>query len=533
MIVLSILLAIVFCIIFCHFQAKYFRETRNHIKLFEDFFKRKMDYRTFTIEDDIPQIAEVGADDSDLNKLIAEINHYIVKTKGTTEFSVIQNKVERKLSMREGQASAKISFPTYIGLMGTFLGVLMGIFAFTLGLNDKDVISNDSIQSLLAGVIVSMFTSGVGLFLSTRNTAKLGDVKKSVEEDKNEFYDFVQTELMPSIDTSLSSAIAKLHETVDNFEPTFNNVITRFQQTFDRCTQAFGDNFEKNVRTISNAIIAMGNNIDKINKNIKLQEKILSTLRSGEIVRGMDKYVEAAERFTLVTGAIDKFEETRQLMLNAAHEAIAIQQSYDESLRVPLQVASKINMILDRITSFEQSLKDLGESLRDREVLGDDIIKAIRRQVNSIQQRNEIANRYLETADGKLEDLFIEQTKFISLLNDRYRDAIEGHIEGFERMIAEQTAQIDTQHNQFIASLQEKFNVEEVRQEFTNLRKLEQIEKKLAELTGKIVQPSNLATMQSEMKVVESQLNNLRSELESINKNTKGRSIFSFGARKS
>ena len=122
-------------------------------------------------------------------------------------------------------------------------------------------------------------------------------------------------------------------------------------------------------------------------------------------------------------------------------------------------------------------------------------------------------------------------------MNDRYRDAIEGHIEGFENMIKAQTIQLESQHEEFIAALKEKFNIEDIRVEFTNLRKLEIIEHKLSEIIGKIVVSESIEDIQQEIESVASQLGDLKIELASINKNTKdkeksgGSGFFGFGRR--
>lgn len=523
----TIFFSVVVALCFIAGQIYCFIETLKYIKLFGNFFEKKQPYSTFQkkVGDEyIPQLTEVGEPGSDLNNLIKEINHYIEKTKGTTDFSVIQNKVDRKLSMRYDQSAAKLSFPTYLGLMGTFLGVFWGISMFLVGFDGAGSISDNSIKNLLTGVLVSMFTSLCGLGLTTWNTATSGEARKKIEEDKNEFFDFIQTELMPSLDVGMVTAISKLHETVDKFEPAFNRVIDRFQNTFDKCTQAFGDNFEKHVNVVSHAVMVMGDNMDKINQNIQLQEQLLATLKGNEIVRGLDKYVEASTRFTDIIKSLDKFEEARRMMLAAAQEAIAIQNKYNESLKIPREIALKINSILDRITGFERSMQDLGETLTNRHILGNQVVEAIQRQVQGISKKSRIADKYLEMADGKLEDLFTKQTEVIQQMNDRYRDALLGHIEGFENMIKGQTAQLESQHEQFVAALKAKFNVEEVREEFTNLRKLEMIEKELAEITGKIVSPENVEEVQKSVRAVASQLGDLKKELVSFkNKDDKGK----------
>lgn len=485
-ILVTILISAVVAVIFFSFQWRYFTETRKYRGLFRDFFDKKLPYSTFLKElenESITQMTSVGKDGSDLNELISEINHYVVKTKGTTDFAVIQNKVERRLNMRYDQSTAKLSFPTYLGLMGTFLGVFMGIFMFVLGFDGVAGITDQSITNLLIGVLVSMSTSFVGLLLTTVNNAYAAEARKKIEEDKNEFYDFMQTELMPNLDVSMVLAITKLHETVDRFEPAFNRVITNFQQTFDRCTAAFGSSFERNVTAVAAAVDTMGRNMNKINENIQLQERLLSTLKSGEIVRGMDKYIEAANNFVGITQSLNKFEEARRMMLAAAQEAINLQGQYADSLKVPREVAVRVNQILDRIKNFEENVNRIGGLLDRREILGNDVINAIGDQIRGISKKGKIADKYLEMADGKLEDLFTQQSKVISEMNHRYKEAIESHIEGFEEMLKLQKEELEKRHKEFIQAIEEKLTIEEVHKDFSNLRKLTDIFEQLKRLT--------------------------------------------------
>ncbi len=471
-------------------------DTRKFRKLFHNFFLKKEDYETYTKEingEEVTQLKQVGANGSDLNKLIAEINHYVAKTKGTTDFAVIQNKVERKLNMRYDQSIAKLAFPTYYGLMGTFIGVFIGIYMFNRGFSSVEGITDDSIRNLLKGVMVSMSTSLVGLAMTTYNNHKAAESRKSIEEDKNAFFDFIQTELMPSLDVSMVLAITRLHETVDRFEPAFNGVISRFQTTFDNCTRAFGDSFEKNVTAVAAAVDTMGRNMDKINENISLQQQLLSTLKSGELVRGMDKYIEAADHFVSITKSLDKFEEARRMMLAAAQEAISLQNTYSDALRVPKEIAVKVNQILDRIKTFEDNVNRVGGSLENRQILGNDIIETIREQINTIRKKDKIAMKYFEIADGKLSDVFEEQTKVLNELNTHYKEAIVGHIEGFEQMLKEQTEEIQKQHAEFVGQLQQHLNVEEIHKDFSNLRKLNEILDQLKRLSQDPVKADELS----------------------------------------
>ena len=471
---ITVVFSIAVSLIFFTLQYRYFVETRKYCNLFYNFFYKENEYEVIKEELDgnkVQQLKLVGEEGSDLNKLLSEVNHYVAKTKGTTDFAVIQNKVERMLSMRYEQSEAKLAFPTYLGLMGTFLGVLMGIFMFIWGFDGQGDVRDDAIKNLLIGVLVSMSTSFIGLLLTTINNAFISEAKKGVEEDKNEFYDFVQTELMPSLDVSLVAAISKLHNTVNQFEPAFNGVINRFQGTFDRCTRAFGESFERNVLTVSNAVKTMGENMDKINENIELQKSVLSNFKSDKVARGLEKYIEAADHFVGITKSLNKFEEARRMMLAATQEAINYQNQYADWLQIPREIAVRVNNILDRIKNFEENIERIGEKLAEREILGNDVVNAISDQVNAIEKKSKIADKYLQLADGQLEDLFKEQTAVIDQMNHRYRAAIQNHIDGFEEMMDE----LERRHSIFIDAMEEKLNINVIREDFSNLKKLSAI----------------------------------------------------------
>ena len=538
--VISLLIAVVFFFI----QRKYFKKTKEYRVLYTNFFKRHSEYAKtlLSFEQEIyPQLVEVGMDNSDLNELIKEINNYVVKTRGTTDFSVIQNKVERKLNMRYDQSMSFLSFPTYLGLMGTFLGVFLGIFMFNFGFDSAGNISDDSIKNLLSGVLVSMFTSLVGLIMTTINNAKAGDARSKIERDKNEFFDYVQTELMPTLNVSLVVAIGKLHNTVDCFEPAFNRVIDKFQQTFDTCTTAFGNNFENNVRAVAGAVNTMGQNMDKINENIQYQKELIQTMKSEEVAKGMERYITASNGFVSITQSLNKFEEARRMMLAAAQESINLQNAYADSLKIPREVAVRINQILDRIKDFEDSINHLGGQISRREILGNDVVNKLQEQISAIGKKQNIADSYIETADGNLKDLFKEQAGAIKDLNNRYKQAIENHILGFEQMIQTQTEELENRHRAFTNAIEERLSIEDIRTEFVNLGELKDINTKLDELKDIAQTIENISEsvlvvqeIKDSIKPIKEELSEIKTELNKKNEVDKPTGVFGniFGNRK-
>lgn len=493
-------------------QAKHYSQTKSLCKSFGHLFDRKRDYATIKTHDE--QASMLGnvsvRSGSALDKLIGEINRYIVKTKGTTDFSIIQNKVERTINMYYEQVMANASTPTHIGLMGTFAGVFIGVCFFLGGIDSQNGISDDSISGLLLGVLVSMSTSLIGLIMTTDNNNRINKAKKKVEEEKNIFYDFIQTELMPSLDVNLVAAISQLHKTVNRFQPAFDGVINRFQETFDRCTLAFGHQFEQNVTTVAGAVRVMGENMNKINANIDLQKQLIATLRSGDIVRGMDKYVEAADHFADITQSLDKFEEARRMMLAATQEAINMQKEFNNSLEIPRHIAVELNKIFERLKNFEQSINEAADNLRSRDILGKDLVDRINSQINGIAQKGKLADRYLGIADDNLENLFNKQCKAIDAMNQRYADAISRHIEGFEAMLSAHSDELRTRHDEFRKTLEHSLTAEEVKKDFSNLHRLTEIAEQLKTLAASPVKANDLRL----------QLQAINDELEKIKMHT-------------
>lgn len=485
-IIISIIVSVVSFAIFFSYQLKFNSQVKQKREKFESLFAEgTKGYQVKTMEspegESYMQIDGHFEEGTDLRTLIDEINDYVKKSKGTTDFSVIQNKTERLIDMRYDDSTARMSFPIYLGLMGTFCGVFIGIISFLCNVW-MDSVNDDSIKGLLIGVLVSMSTSFIGLFLTTRNNYYSSDGKRKVDIDKNKFYDFIQTELMPSLDVSMVAALNKLHDTVTMFEPSFNRVIDRFQTTFDSCTKSFGNQFAENVKVVSRAVAVMGENMDKINQNIHLQQQLLSTIKSNSIANGLQAFVEATDHFTELTNSLNQFEKARRMMLRATDEVINMQKQYAESLEMPKELVIKVNAILDRVTKFEDSINALGKNIEETQLIGNDTINLINEQLSGIKKKGKIADKYLGLADGKLEELYSRQTAAIGHMTHDYEEAIKAHIDGFKTIIDNSTEDFNKRHEDFVKALDEKFNVDEVHEDFSNLKKLNDINSQLTKL---------------------------------------------------
>ena len=478
---ISLIVSFVMAVGFILWQKRVYNENKRAIARLKRFFSKKEAFSTCESyeydEDGNPiseyiKIKEVADKEAELMNLIDDINAYIKKSKGTVAFSIIQNKTERRISMLYEIATSKLSFPTHIGLMGTFAGVFIGLIMFLIGTMAVGGITDSSIQSLITGVLVSMATSCCGIWLLILSHRLASEATNQIDHDKNDFYEWVQNELMPTVDVSMVEAIGKLHETIDKFEPTFSGVISQFKGAFKDVTNAFGTEFRKSVQVVASAVNTMGNNMDKVNKNIDLQSNLLDTLKSNQLVRGMDSFVEASKRFTDITGSLDQFERARRIMLVAAQETINIQKDFNESLQIPKQVAAEINIILNRITKFEESINGLGVNVAQTQMVGNQFVEQIKENINAIKAKQTVAEKYADTANKRLEVYFDEQKKEVSCIMQKYNEALESYLNDYETMLKERKTELESRNREFVEAIDRKLSIEDIRSDFKALREI-------------------------------------------------------------
>lgn len=459
-----------------------------------------------------------NSDSHTLNCLIDELNEYIRKNEGTTDFSIMQHKTERYLKVMFDDAVAMVSFPTYIGLMGTFLGVLIGLLCFAISDPGKDLVTDTKIVNLIHGVIISMSTSLIGLILTTCSNGYAAFVKKKLDTQKNLFYEFIQNELMPELGTSIVSALSKLRSTINKFEPSFNHVIDRFQDTFERCTSSFGNAFRENVLVVSKAVDAMGENISIINKNVENQQRLLDTLKSSEMLHVLKLFVSATHRFDHLSELMTQLYEVKENLVISTNQLINNQKSYNESLKVPRLVAERLNAILDRVVTFEQNIASLGNSISQTQLLGNSEMNLIKEQLLAIQRKHDIAMDYTETANDQLNDLYNRQVKTIEELNNRYSNAIVSHTEEFETMLQEISKRLRDKWNLFVGTLDNAFDVADIRVDFDYLKRLGSIDTRMATIEENMLNLKFVSPKPEELKMGTSSVANGDDKKGSINR---------------
>ncbi len=474
-------------------QWYYYTNNKSKLSVLNDFFQEDQKAYSTYRKDEVAQINMVKGDEHDqLNSLIKEINLYVQKSIGTADFNIIQNKTERCVESMYEHATGELSFPTYYGLMGTFTGTFLGLIGFLV--SGSDLSDENKVTNLIIGVLVSMATSLFGLYLTTMSNHIAAETKKLLDKQKNEFLDFVQLELIPKLQTTITTLqqtmegfVPKFDVVINNFEQTFTRVIGNFRETFDQCTANFGTEFRQNSSLISQTVSTLKQSIEKITSNVENQRLLLKELRSEKMFDTLQDFVDAAKTFESSTTSINDYNMILSNLSMVSQHVIEKQTEFANSLQTPKELVERLTSLLDRISNFEHNINALGENISQAEMLGNHEMALIKRHLESLEEKKQLADRFLDTSNEELGEVFKLQTKTVKALFDNYQQQLEEEREELSAMVRETLLIINKKKADLLNHLEHAFDVSKVHTMFSHLKTLPDIVAKLDEMESMIV----------------------------------------------
>ena len=106
----------------------------------------------------------ISTDNETLKEIKNALNMYLQKNKGAaSDFYLMKDVVERYCDAEEEEINVQQPIPLYLGLMGTMVGIIVGIgfIAVSGGLSSASLM--DNITSLMTCVAIAMAASLVGI----------------------------------------------------------------------------------------------------------------------------------------------------------------------------------------------------------------------------------------------------------------------------------------------------------------------------------------------------------------------------------
>jgi hypothetical protein len=253
-----------------------------------------------------------------LSNILFSINNYLIRNRGAaSDFNLIKDIVERNTNAVEEDINLSIGVPLYLGLMGTMFGIVIGLFnmpdlSLVLDTKAKDVMLNDGISLLIGGVKIAMIASFWGLMLTIINSGWVFKGSRSLSEArKNDFYTFVQIELLPIINQGLASTLESLQRNLIRFKDDFTIQLSGLSKTVGKMDGVF----EKSNEALDKQKLIL----DSIDKS-KVSEM---TRYNVKVLQQLDVSVAQFEKFNGYMNNVTLFVENSQSIVNRTNELLA------------------------------------------------------------------------------------------------------------------------------------------------------------------------------------------------------------------
>ena len=325
------------------------------------------------------------------NEVLLETNSYLCKNVGTSaDFPLLQDICERKIDSLETEIANGINVPLYLGLAGTFIGIILGLFGISFNL--EGLFSSGAsapLRNLLIGVVIAMLARLLGLSLMIWNSAITH--KKALnqcDKNKNQYYDFLRQELMPVLSNSMASSLNSLKSVLGEFVGKFGHNLDAYTSS----AELLNDNIEK-----QHLLLVEVN---------KMKEKELATEMAG-IMHDLKDSSEAMKTFRTYQ---DELNNTMQNVGDAV---------------------SNIDTIIKSFTDFAESLNVVVENQKKAEELQNEFKAAIENHFPTGSEGREMWRTQFDNLSADAAKVSEELNEQLKLSTEYIRGFVEKNQEAF------------------------------------------------------------------------------------------------------
>ncbi len=320
------------------------------------------------------------------------INNYITNNGNrANDYHLMQDIVERNCDSKEEEIQSQIPTTLYLGLIGTMLGIIIGISELFIGkgLSEllKGTVETTAIENMLKGVAVAMIASAAGITLTTILTFIFKNAKAKNADDKNLFLSWIQANLLPSMTSDVNNALNKMSTALSQFN------------------EQFADNTQKLNNTLSLVAETTENQAELYN--------IINQLDIAEMAKANVKVYKALKDST------DEITSLAQ-MLHSSQEYIAEVRA--------------LNANLDKSEQRTKMFEEMGKYFESQnDVVGkrtEMLIESIEVSNNEFEgEFNKFVGKYEAKADKAVEDIstkFSDQNTELTKLAAKQEEIIKG-----------------------------------------------------------------------------------------------------------
>lgn len=298
--------------------------------------------------DKLQQIEFIGKSKK-FSHIVHLINKYLFKSRNSqTEYKVIQEITNQQLNSLQNQIKLNIPVPLYLGLCGTMLGIALGISDITG--------DSENLNSFTQHVQFAMTASITGIIsVLLNNSIFYNRAKLQLEQNKSEFFSFIQTELIPTLSSGIDDSINKLNRQLDNFNEKFSLNINELDKSSKEIIQAANLQNESLKRIEEFDVVQISRN------NIKLYQDLASSSNSiekfAQYLNKLNSFIDNTEKLT--SSSNELMSKVNTLNNNSEDFLSKIVNNTEESRIVIQWIQSHFSQLSNREEKFNESISNI------------------------------------------------------------------------------------------------------------------------------------------------------------------------------
>jgi biopolymer transport protein ExbB/TolQ len=329
---------IIFIIVLIALQIFVFVNVLKKILNFKNFFPKSFNIRIIHKHinpEETIELLEAQNAGRNFGEILNSTNEYLLRNRGAAaDFGILKDISERHLEKFDNEIGNQINVPLYIGLGGTFLGIIFGLFGILT--TESVTISSSSISQLLSGVITAMVASLFGLIFTVINSWIYKSAAYQNETDKNNYYDLLQRELLPALNTGVAKSLGTLNVVLNEF-------IRKFGENMDDYRDS-GRLLNENL-TKQQFVLEEINKLSLTRTATKIAQVFVNLHESSQhfekfltYQKGLNEYVDKAGNVTSeMNDMIEKFKDFNlnlKAVGNNSLASIELQKQFKDSLEI-------------------------------------------------------------------------------------------------------------------------------------------------------------------------------------------------------
>jgi hypothetical protein len=292
-----------------------------------------------------------------MKEILHSTNTYLLRNKGAVaDFNLIRDITDRNIDSLEEEIDSTLPVPLYLGLAGTMLGIIIGLLGMPR-IASEDFMQGAGIDILIGGVKIAMFSTLAGLVLTIFNTSvEFKKSKAKTEKRKNDYFTFIQTELLPILTENAAGSIYTLDKNLKGFNQQFRQNTSAFAEIMNDVGHSLKSQKALYKQIESSDIPGLASN------NLKLFRKF------EESAMSLEKFGFYLDRISILTensGIL--LEKTGKILENSdtvSEIADVIKTNVHESNKLMRFIESHFSELEERKEIIQKSVSEVDSVLR-------------------------------------------------------------------------------------------------------------------------------------------------------------------------